>query len=87
MRHAEAMKRLREAAPALPAELPDAAAAYVAKVRRAAYTVTDADVDALRAAGLGEEEIFELTIAAALDAGLARLEAGLRASAGAGARA
>jgi alkylhydroperoxidase family enzyme len=42
-------------------------------VRRHAYRVTDADVDALRAAGLGDEQIFELTIATALTVGLERL--------------
>jgi alkylhydroperoxidase family enzyme len=52
---------------------PPEAAAYVEKVRRHAYRVTDADVDALRAAGLGDEQIFELTIATALEQGLRRL--------------
>jgi alkylhydroperoxidase family enzyme len=53
--------------------------AYCDTVRRHAYRVTDAQVDELRAAGLGEDEIFELTVAAAAGAGLERLEAGLRA--------
>jgi alkylhydroperoxidase family enzyme len=77
MRHAEAIERLRAAAPALPATLPASAETYVAKVREAALEVTDADVEAMRAAGLDDESIFELTIAAALVAGLERLEAGL----------
>ncbi len=40
--------------------------------------MTDADVEALKAAGLSEDEIFEATVAAAVGAGLARFEAGLR---------
>ncbi|HET7045485.1 MAG TPA: hypothetical protein VFI37_11600 [Gaiellaceae bacterium] len=79
MRHADVIERLREAAPAVPAALPEPARAYAAKVRRAAYTVTDADVDAARAAGLDGEAIFELTIATAVAAGLERLEQGLAA--------
>jgi alkylhydroperoxidase family enzyme len=35
--------------------------------------VVDADVDALREAGLNDEQIFELTIATALQQGLRRL--------------
>jgi alkylhydroperoxidase family enzyme len=52
---------------------------YLAKVRSAAYTVTDADVDRARAAGVSEDEIFEQTVAAALDEGLRRLDAALEA--------
>lgn len=55
------------------------AEAYCDTVRRHAYRVTDAQVDELRAAGLGEDEIFELTVAAAVGAGLDRLEAGMQA--------
>jgi len=56
-------------------------AAYVEKVRTRAYTVTDSDVDALKAAGHSEDEIFEQTISAAVYAGLLRLDAGLEAMA------
>ena len=38
-----------------------------------AYTVTDADVEALKAAGHSEDEIFEQTVSAAVGAGLLRL--------------
>jgi alkylhydroperoxidase family enzyme len=79
VRHAEAFAELAAAAPKVPAELPEAAQRYVEKVRRAAYTVADADVESLRAAGLDDERIFELALAAALEAGLERLDAGLRA--------
>ena len=43
------------------------------KVRRHAYRVVDADVEALRAAGWSEEQLFELTVATALSVGLERL--------------
>jgi alkylhydroperoxidase family enzyme len=52
-------------------------AAYLEKVRNAAYTVTDADVQALKDAGYSDDEIFEQTVAAAVGAGLHRLEKGL----------
>jgi hypothetical protein len=51
--------------------------AYLAKVRARAYTVTDGDVEALKAAGHSEDEIFEQTVSTAVAAGLRRLEAGL----------
>ena len=44
-----------------------------------AYMVTDADVDALSAAGYSENAVFETVVSAAVGAGLARLEAGLTA--------
>ena len=50
-------------------------APYLAKVRAHAYKVTDADVEALKAAGLTEDEIFEHTVAAAISEGLHRLDA------------
>jgi alkylhydroperoxidase family enzyme len=63
------------------AEIPDDLRPYVDKVARNAYRVTDDDVDALRAAGYSEDAIFELTLAAALGAARARLDAGLAAMA------
>ncbi|HWX09118.1 MAG TPA: carboxymuconolactone decarboxylase family protein [Gaiellaceae bacterium] len=59
--------------------MPAAATDYTNTIRRGAYLVTDAQVEALRAAGLSEDEIFELTVSAAVGAGLERLEAGLKA--------
>jgi alkylhydroperoxidase family enzyme len=50
-------------------------AAYLEKVRTRAYSVTDADVEQLKAAGLSEDEIFEQTVAAAIGEGLRRLDA------------
>jgi alkylhydroperoxidase family enzyme len=52
-----------------------ALAAYLDKVRRRAYTVTDRDVAALKSAGVSEDEIFEQTVAAAIGEGLRRLDA------------
>ena len=49
--------------------------AYLAKVRAHAYEVTDADVQALKNAGVTEDEIFEQTVAAAISEGLRRLDA------------
>ena len=53
--------------------------AYAEMVRDQSYRITDADVAALKAAGRTEEEIFEVTVAAATGSGLRRLDAGLRA--------
>jgi len=54
---------------------PEAMAAYLAKGADRAYTVTDADVQALAAAGCSEDEIFEQTVAVAIAQGLRRLDA------------
>jgi hypothetical protein len=58
-----------------PAEL----VAYLAKVREHAYTVTDADVEALKAAGISEDTIFEQTFATAIREGLRRMDVSERA--------
>jgi len=50
---------------------------YLAKVRRHAYRVVDADIQELRAAGLSDDAIFELTVAAALGEARGRLDTGL----------
>jgi alkylhydroperoxidase family enzyme len=72
----ELVERLQEAArPGRPA--PPAFDAYLDKVRRHAFRITDDDVAALRAAGHSEDEIFEQTVATAVAAGLERLDAGL----------
>ena len=54
-----------------------ALAPYLDAVRRHAYRIADEDVERLRDAGLGDDAIFELTVAAALGAGAERLRAGL----------
>ena len=72
---AEFVAGLAPAAPDLPAEW----VTYVDKVALHAYKVTDEDVQALRSAGHSEDEIFEITVATAVGASLARARAGLRA--------
>jgi alkylhydroperoxidase family enzyme len=65
---------------AIVAALPPAAEGmgpYLAKVRERAYTVTDADVEQLKADGFSEDEIFEQTVTVAITEGLRRLDAGL----------
>ncbi len=77
-RYDELIAALRDAAPpdrAAPADF----APYLDKVRNNAYRITDADVEALKAAGHSEDEIFEQTVSAAVGAGLSRLRAGLEA--------
>jgi alkylhydroperoxidase family enzyme len=49
-------------------------AGYLAKVRDRAYAIRDADVQALKDAGVTEDEIFEQTVAAAITEGLRRLD-------------
>ncbi len=61
-----------------------ALAAHVDTVARHAWRVAPEDVAALRAAGLSEDAIYEATVAAALGAGLLRLERGLAALRGEG---
>jgi alkylhydroperoxidase family enzyme len=53
---------------------PPAMAPYLEKVRSCAYTVTDAEVAALKAVGHSEAEIFERTVAVAVAEGLRRLD-------------
>ena len=48
---------------------------YLAKVRDCAYTIADDDIEALKAAGCSEDEIFEQTVAVAISQGLRRLDA------------
>ena len=59
--------------------VPPSLASYVDTVARHAYKVTDQDVAALQAAGQSDDEIFEITVAAAVGAALHRLERGMAA--------
>jgi alkylhydroperoxidase family enzyme len=54
---------------------PAAMAPYLEKVATRASTIPDADVEALAAAGLSDDEIFEQTVAAAIAQGLRRFDA------------
>jgi alkylhydroperoxidase family enzyme len=69
-----------------PEEIPAALHAYVDKVARHAYKVTERDIDELKQAGYSEDAILEITLSAALGAGMARLERGLAALRGAASR-
>jgi hypothetical protein len=60
-------------------EVPQPWAHLVELVREASYRVTDADLASLVGAGLSEDAVFEMTLAAALGAAATRLDAGLRA--------
>lgn len=60
-------------------ELPEPLKGFLTKVARHAYRVTAEDVAALKAAGLSEDAIFELTVSAAVGAGRHRLARGLEA--------
>ena len=62
--------------------LPEDRERFVDKVARAAYKITDEDVESLKRAGVAEDEIFELAVCAAvgeasrqLDAAMAALDA------------
>lgn len=60
-------------------EIPEALRGYVDKVARHAYKVTEQEIEELKRAGYSEDAIFEVTLSAALGAGMARLERGLTA--------
>jgi hypothetical protein len=60
-------------------DVPEPLRAYVDKVHRHAYKVTDEDVQALEQAGYSQDQLFEITVSAAVGAALFRLERGLAA--------
>ena len=60
-------------------ELAPDTTSYVEKIALHAYKITEADIDALRERGYSEDAIFEITLSAALGAGITRLEKGLAA--------
>ncbi|RSN39160.1 hypothetical protein DMC64_39185 [Amycolatopsis sp. WAC 04197] len=60
--------------------LPGPLHSYAANVRDASHRITDADVQQLKAAGYSEDEIFEVTVAAAVGAALRGFDAGNRAA-------
>jgi len=68
------LDELRAVAASMP-PAPPSLATYLDKVRTRAHAITDADVEALKAAGVSEDEIFEQTVAAAISEGLRRLDA------------
>jgi len=50
---------------------------YVERVALHAYTVVDADIEALKAVAYSEDAIFEITLSAAFGAARGRLERGM----------
>jgi uncharacterized peroxidase-related enzyme len=58
--------------------LDEPVASYAATVRDGSYRLTDADLQRLAAAGHGEDEVFEITVAAAVGVALRTLDGGLR---------
>ena len=64
------LRAVAGSAPAAPESMRD----YLDKVRARAYTITEGDVEALKSAGLSEDEIFEQTVAVAIGEGLRRLD-------------
>jgi hypothetical protein len=58
-------------------EIPENLREYVDAVALHAYRITDEDLQELRRAGYSEDAIFEVSVAASVGAGLARLERGL----------
>jgi hypothetical protein len=59
--------------------IPEPLRAYVENLHRHAYKVTDEDIEALEQAGYSQDQLFEITVSAAVGAGLSRLERGLAA--------
>jgi alkylhydroperoxidase family enzyme len=58
---------------------PDAARGLIEKVTKHAYKVTDQDIAAAKAAGLSEDEIYELVVCAAVGQANRQLESALAA--------
>jgi hypothetical protein len=71
-------QQLAERAPS-PEAVPGELTAYLDQVVCHAERTTDGDVERLKERGYSEDQIFELTLCAALGAGLARLNRGLSA--------
>ncbi|EID79206.1 MULTISPECIES: hypothetical protein [Rhodococcus] len=59
--------------------LPEPWQAYAAMVRDASYAITDTDIGRLLAAGPTEDQVFEVTVAAAVGAALESFDAGMSA--------
>ena len=93
-RHAEALARLEARLRSGPGRLPPATRAaaidadplpdplaqgYVETIRRQAYQLTDRRLQQLAQAGWTDDQVFELTVAAAFGAAKRRLDAGLAA--------
>jgi len=75
----EASREARRAAFANQGVTPEPVRALIEKVARQAWKVSDEDVAAAKAAGLSEDQIFELVVAAALGAAKRQYDAALAA--------
>ena len=60
-------------------QLPGALRDLVDKIAHQPWTITDRDFAQLKTAGYSESQLYEITMAASLGAGLMRFDAGLRA--------
>lgn len=65
------------------AQVPEPARALIDKVSKHAWKVTDEDIAAAKQAGLSDDQIFELAVAAALGQATRQLDAALAALAAA----
>ncbi len=72
----EPIEELRALASAAPPPRPSLEP-YLDMVRTRAYAITANEVEALKQAGLEEDEIFEATVGVAIEEGLRRLDAAL----------
>ena len=68
------LERARSGAGRVPERLRE----FIDKIAERPWTIHDDDFARLRAAGYSEDQLFELTMACALGAGLQRFDAGLR---------
>jgi hypothetical protein len=80
MESSGATDRALRAAVASGVDVPADLAPVIAKIRAHAYKVTDEDIEALKKAGRSEDEIFELTCAAALGVSIHRATRALAAA-------
>lgn len=59
--------------------MPEELTSLVDKIAKHAYRVVDEDYERLREAGYSEDQLYEVTVTAALGASLGRFERGLEA--------
>lgn len=62
-----------------PAGIPADVQTYIRKVALNPYKVLDREVDAMQTAGYGVDDVFEMTVAASVSAGVTRLQIALAA--------
>lgn len=68
----------RSGGPQTPSDLPEEALReFVEKIAERPWAITDNDFARMQAAGYSEDQLYEITLACALGAGLQRFDAGL----------